>query len=62
MVEAFEGEQGEGLREQIRIITAHLEVVEAGRRRDPEVGNDSEEEVEVTTDGSDGEGLEMRLL
>lgn len=59
MVEVFEVQQGEGLREEIRILTVHLEVVEAGRRRDPEVGDDSEEEVEVTTDG---EGLEMRLL
>ena len=39
-----------------------MEVVEAGRRRDLEVGDDNEEEAEATTDGSDGEGLEMRLL
>jgi len=52
----------EGLREEIRILTACLEVVEAGRRRDPEIGYDSEEELIVRTDGSDGEGLEMRLL
>ena len=44
------------------ILTAHLEVVEAGRRTDLEVGNDSEEEAEAKIDGSDGEGQEMRLL
>lgn len=50
------------MQEQIRILTAHLEAIQAGRRRDPEVGDDSEEEVVVTTNGSDEEGLEMRLL
>ena len=52
----------EGLREEIRILTTRLEAVEAGRRRDPETGDDSEEEVIATTDGSDGEDPEMRLL
>ena len=52
----------EGLREEIRILTAHLEAVEVGRRRDPEVGADSEEEAIVTIDGSDEGGLEMILL
>jgi len=52
----------EGLREDIRILTTRLEVIEVGRRRDPKVGDDSEEEAIVTTDGSDEEGLEMRLL
>jgi len=52
----------EGLWEEIRILTASLEVVEAGRRRDLEVGDDSEEEAIVAIDGSDEEGLEIRLL
>ena len=52
----------EGLREQIRVLTARLEAVEAGRRRDPELGDDSEEEVVDATDGSDEEAPELRLL
>jgi len=52
----------EGLQEEIRIFISRLEAVEAGRRRDPEVGDDSEEEVIVATDGLDEEGLEIRLL
>eukprot|EP00253_Pinus_taeda_P021316 PITA_21316 len=52
----------EGLREEIRILNAHLTTVEAGRRRDPEVGDDSEEEAVVTTDGSDEGGPEIILL
>jgi len=52
----------EVLREEFRILTPHLWVVEAGRRRDPEIGDDSEEEATVTTDGSDEEGQEMKLL
>ena len=52
----------EGLREQIRVLTARLEAVEAGRRRDPELGDDSEEEVVASTDGSDEEAPELRLL
>eukprot|EP00253_Pinus_taeda_P009621 PITA_09621 len=52
----------EGLREEIRILTARLEAVEAGRRRDPEVGDDSEEQAAATTDGSDGETPKVRQL
>lgn len=52
----------EGLREEISILTTHLEVVEAWRRRDLEMGGDSEEEVVATTNGSDGEGPKMILL
>ena len=52
----------EGLREQIRVLTARLEAVEAGRRRDPELGDTSEEEVMTTTEGSDEEAPELRLL
>ena len=54
--------EDEGLREQIRVLTARLEAVEAGRRRDPEFGDDSEEEVVTATDGSDEEAPELRLL
>lgn len=39
-----------------------MAVVEVGRSRDPEVGDDSEEEVVVTTNGSDEEGPEIKLL
>ena len=46
----------EGLREELRTLTAHLEVVEAGRRRDLGIGDDSEEEAIVTTNESDEEG------
>eukprot|EP00253_Pinus_taeda_P008213 PITA_08213 len=52
----------EGLREEIRILATRLEVVEAGRRRDPEMGDASEEEVEVAVDGPEGEFAEVRLL
>ena len=52
----------EGLREEIKILAARLEAVEAGSRRDPEVGDDSEEETEATTDGLEGETPEVRLL
>jgi len=41
----------EGLREEIRILTARFEAVEAGRRMDSEVGDDNEEEAIITTDG-----------
>eukprot|EP00253_Pinus_taeda_P008765 PITA_08765 len=54
--------ENEGLREQIRVLTARLEAVEAGRRRDPELGDDSEEEAVAATDGSDEEAPELRLL
>ena len=52
----------EGLREQIRVLTARLEEVEAGRRRDPELGDTSEEEVMTAAEGSDVEAPELRLL
>jgi len=52
----------EGLREELRALTACLEVVEVGRRRDPELGDDSEEEAVTATDRSDEETLELRLL
>jgi len=50
------------LREQIRVLTARLEVVEEGKRRDPKLGDDSEEEAVTTTDGSNEEAPELRLL
>jgi len=50
------------LREQIRVLTTRFEAVEAGRRRDPELGDDSEEEAVTAMDGSDEEALELRLL
>eukprot|EP00253_Pinus_taeda_P002919 PITA_02919 len=43
----------EALREEIRILTARLEAVEAGRRRDPELGDVSDEEVEAPVDGAE---------
>eukprot|EP00253_Pinus_taeda_P034079 PITA_34079 len=52
----------EGLREEIRILSAHLAAVEEGRRRDPEGGDNSDEEATVTTNGSDEGGHEIRLL
>lgn len=52
----------EGPREEIRILTAHLEAFEVGRRRDPEVGNDNEEEAKAEIDGPNGETSEVRLL
>jgi len=54
--------EDEGLREQVRVLIARLEAVEAGRRRDPELGDDSDEEVLTATDGSDEEAPELRLL
>eukprot|EP00253_Pinus_taeda_P029162 PITA_29162 len=47
----------EELREEIRILSARLVAVEARRRRDPKGGDDSEEEVAVTTDGLSTEVL-----
>lgn len=35
----------EALREELRVLTARLEAIEASRRRDPEMGDVSEEEV-----------------
>eukprot|EP00253_Pinus_taeda_P009358 PITA_09358 len=52
----------EGLKEQLRILTARLEAVEAGRRRDQELGDDSEDEAATVTDGSEEEAPELRLL
>eukprot|EP00253_Pinus_taeda_P032594 PITA_32594 len=52
----------EGLREQLRVLTACLEAVEAGRRRDTELGDDSEDEAVTVTDGSEEEAPELRLL
>ena len=52
----------EGLREEIRTLIARLEAVEVGRRRDPKGGDDSEEENTATTDASNEEGLEIKLL
>jgi len=52
----------EGLRGELRALTAHLEAVEAGRRRDPQLGDDREDEAVTATDGSDEEAPELRLL
>eukprot|EP00253_Pinus_taeda_P007111 PITA_07111 len=52
----------EALREELRILTAQLEAVEAGRRRDLELGDVSDEEVEAPTDGAEGDSPEVRLL
>eukprot|EP00253_Pinus_taeda_P024940 PITA_24940 len=52
----------EGLREELRVLTARLEAVEAGRRRDPELGDDSEDEAATATEGSEEEAPETRLL
>lgn len=52
----------EALREELRVLTARLEAVEAGRRRDPEMGDVSEEEVEVAVEGPEGESAEVKLL
>ena len=52
----------EGLREEIRILNARLAAIEAGRRRDPDGGDESDEETAAETDGSDEDGSEIRLL
>jgi len=52
----------EALRVEIRILNAHLAAVDAGRRRDPKGGDDSDEKAAVTTYGSDEEGPEFILL
>lgn len=54
--------EDEGLREEIRILSAHLAAVEARRRRDPDGGDDTKEEAAVTIDGSDEEGPKIILL
>lgn len=52
----------EGLREELRALTARLEAVEAGRRRDPELGDDREEDRVTPIDRSDEEAPKLRLL
>eukprot|EP00253_Pinus_taeda_P021561 PITA_21561 len=52
----------EGLREELRVLTASLEAVEAGRRREPELGDDSEDEAATATEGSEEESPEIKLL
>jgi len=52
----------EALREELRILTARLEAVEAGRRRDPELGDVSDEEVGAPAGEDDGDTPEVRLL
>eukprot|EP00253_Pinus_taeda_P011532 PITA_11532 len=52
----------EALREELRVLTARLEAVEVGRRRDPELGDVSDEEVEAPADGAEGDSPEVRLL
>eukprot|EP00253_Pinus_taeda_P029483 PITA_29483 len=54
--------EDEALREELRVLTTRLEAVEAGRRRDPEMGDVSEEEVEVAAEGPEGESVEVKLL
>ena len=39
-----------------------MEEVEGGRRRDLEMGDVSEDEVEVAADGPEGESAEVKLL
>lgn len=52
----------EALREELKVLIARLEAVEVGRRRDPELGDVSEEEVEVAADGAEGDSPEVKLL
>ena len=52
----------DGLREQLRILTARLEAIEGGRWRDTELGDDSEYEAATVSDGSEEEAPELRLL
>lgn len=51
-----------GLREELRALTTRLEAVEAGRRRDPALGDDSGEETIVTAEESEEETQEVKLL
>eukprot|EP00253_Pinus_taeda_P013033 PITA_13033 len=44
------------------MVDEALQAVEAGRRRDPEMGDVSEEEVEVAADGPEGESAKVKLL
>jgi len=43
-------------------LTTRLAVVEAGRQKYSEGGDDSEEENAATTDGSDEEGPKIKML
>ena len=43
-------------------MNTRLAALEAERIRDPEGGDDSDEEAIETIDGSDGEGPELRML
>eukprot|EP00253_Pinus_taeda_P020323 PITA_20323 len=52
----------EALREELKVLTTRLEAVEVGRRRDPELGDVSKEEVEVAADGPEGDSPEVKLL
>eukprot|EP00253_Pinus_taeda_P020001 PITA_20001 len=52
----------EGLQEEIRTLTARLVALEVGRHRDPEGGDDNEEENAATMDRSNEEGPEIKLL
>eukprot|EP00253_Pinus_taeda_P023394 PITA_23394 len=52
----------EAIREEIRVLTTRLEAVHVGRRRDPELGDVSEEELEVAADGPEGDSPKVKLL
>lgn len=52
----------DGLCEETKVLSARLVVVEAGRHRDLEDGDDSDVETIATTDGSNEEGSKIRLL
>ena len=52
----------EGLQEDIRTLSECSVAVEVGRRRDPEGGDDSEEENITTTEGLDEEGPDIKML
>jgi len=54
--------EDEGIQEEIMTLTTRLAAVEAGRHRDLEGGDDSEEENIATADGSNEKGLEIKLL
>lgn len=47
---------GEELCEEIRILSAQLAAEEAGRHKEPEDGDESEEEAEALADGSTRKG------
>eukprot|EP00253_Pinus_taeda_P032532 PITA_32532 len=52
----------EALREELRVLIARLEAIEASRRRDPELGDVSDEEVGAPAGGDDGDTPKVRLL